>query len=224
VPNNGLAPERSDTVEAGLKFDMPAFALGAAYYRSFLSNFLDDADATYNGASQIDGKPVRQRVNRQSGTYDGVEGSITGRFWRLTLTTQLTWTRGEVEQKDGTFVPGRRIPPLFGRAGLRYDHPDETFFVELFTLWAGQQTDLNPGDKTDLRICETTAYSGTLKATCNEGPPGWATLNARGGWNITKVWRLDLAVLNIADARYRYYGSGIDAPGIDGRVSVGARF
>ncbi len=224
VPNGGLNPEKSNTIEGGARFDFGPVELGAAYFHSFLSDFLEDADATFEGASEVDGKPVRQRVNRQGGTIRGVEASIAAQLWRFTVSADTTWTEGEVELADGTLTPGRRIPPLFGRAGVRYTHTADLFYVETFTQWQTRQTSLAPGDQTDLRICETSAYSGALKNPCTEGTPGWATANIRAGWKLTKHFDMQLALLNLTDNRYRWYASGIDAPGLDARLTIGARF
>ena len=57
-----------------------------------------------------------------------------------------------------------------------------------------------------------------------DGTPGWATVNLRGTWRVNRHVTLNLLLANLTDQRYRLHGSGIDAPGVDARVTVQGRF
>ena len=74
-----------------------------------------------------------------------------------------------------------------------------------------------------LAICETAPFSGVLKDPC-PGTPGWATVNLRGVWHVDRRFSLNLLVANLTDQRYRMHSSGFDAPGVDARVTLLARF
>ena len=223
VPNDSLGPERSNTLEVGARVHQGPVSAGAAYYHSWLTDFIDREDTTWQGQGEIDGKQVVHRVNAAAGRYQGVEGDFNVALWRFSVNGAVTWTRGEVEDAAGEVEPARRVPPLFGRGGLRYDHPDRSFHVEAFVLWAARQDRLNPGDEKDQRICQVWPYSGTLRDNCN-GTPAWFTPNLRGGYRISEALRMDLALLNLTDERYRLHGSGFDAPGFDVRASLVGRF
>ena len=224
VPNDNLKPERSDTIEVGARGAIGPVTLGVAYFHSWLEDAIDEEPTTYEGKTELDaGTPVIRRVNAAEGKAQGVEGSLGLHVWRFTLRATAAWMQSELTAADGQTHPSRRTPPAFGTASLRYDHPEQRFYVELSTRWAGRQDALHPSDEKDLRICETELHSGMLQAQC-EGTPGWATLNLRGGWRPLEYLRADLSITNLLDARYRQHGSGILAAGIDARLTVTATY
>lgn len=223
IPNPDLQPERSDTVELGSRADFGPVEASAAYFYSFLKDAIDQEPATWEGQTEIDQKPVVRRTNSASGVYQGAEASVGVHVWRFLLSANAAWTQGELTRTDGTSTPARWIPPLFGSTTLRYQHPDQRIFGEIFMQWASRQDRLNPLDEKDLRICETAPFSGKLRSPCN-GTDGWVTFNIRGGWRITKWIRAELALHNLSDIRYRIHGSGIDAPGFDARATVTVAF
>jgi len=223
IPNDGLEPERSDTIEAGGRLRILSSELHAAYFYSLLHHAIDEAPALYNGMGTIDGKPVIKRVNAEEGHYQGVEGSARVHLWRMTLGGGIAWIEGELTDIDDQTYPARRVPPLFGLASLRYDHRDDRFFAELFSRLAARQDALHPSDEQDLRICETAPHSGVLKTDCN-GTKGWYTLNLRGGVRFAGAFRINAALLNLTDRKYKLHGSGFYAPGFDARITLIAEF
>jgi len=220
VPNPDLGPERSDTIEVGARVNLGPVKASATFFYSMLENAIDRAPATYNGASTVDDKEVRARVNSSSGTYLGVEGEVTVAFAeRFTLGASVTWVQGELEDGDGNVDFARRIPPVFGTARLRYDHPRWSAYAEVYTQWAAPQDRLGPGDKRDLRICQTEPYSGVFQDPC-DGTPAWGHVGLRAGMRPVDLLRIDLQIANATDIRYRTHGSGFDAAGIDVRLSL----
>ncbi len=220
VPNPNLGPERSNTLELGARLNLGPVEAEAAYHYSFLTGAITQQETTYQGRAEINGKQVTRLVNGEQGVIQGADLALRLHLWRLVASAAASWTQGDVTTDLGA-TPARRIPPLFGRAGLRYTHPDRAWFAEAFVRWALRQDRLHPSDLADARICETGPFSGLLRDPC-DGTPGWATLNARLGFRIDDRFRLDLLLGNLTDARYRRHGSGLDAPGIDLRVSVTA--
>jgi outer membrane receptor protein involved in Fe transport len=65
--------------------------------------------------------------------------------------------------------------------------------------------------------------ASTLGQSC-DGTDGWTTLGLRAGTPITEQLQLRVALENILDARYRYHGSGFDAPGRNAAVMMRAAF
>lgn len=219
IPNGDLGPVRSDTFEVGARFRIEPLAFSVAGFLSLLDDVIDTAPTTWNGQALVEGRPVTRMVNSDSARIWGVEGGLSARVWRLTFGTHLTWTHGTIEKADGTRYPVRRIPPLFGTFSARYDHPDRSFFAELFLRGAGPQDRLHPSDRKDLRICGDPDNPGKLLEDC-EGTPAWVTLNLRAGWRIGDHFTLEAALLNVVDTRYRVHASGLDAPGFDARISL----
>ena len=228
IPNADLKPERSNTGEVGIKVDYAPLDLRAAYYISYLTNPFDLEGATFEGNSEVDGTPVRRRINASGGRIAGFEGELGLTFWRLRLAGTFTWTDTEINNDSA--APGqpkthtaRRTPPVQGATSLRYEHPDRTAYAAVVVRWATRQNDLHPDDRTDLRICETHDYSGTLRTECN-GTPGYVVLGLRGGWQFHENVRADLSVDNVLDTNYRVHGSGVDGAGVDARITLTARF
>ncbi len=223
VPNPDLRPEKSNTLELGGRLNLGPCELSAAGFTSMGTDAITWEATTYNGQTEIDGKPVTRLVNAQKGLIYGVEGSASLRFWRLRIEAGAAWMRGDVESRDGTETPATWIPPFFGTAGLRYDHPDRKVYLEFLVRWAARQDRLNARDLKDPRICETAPHSGLIQDPCY-GTPGWATLNLRAGWRIDERVAARLFLNNLTDERYRTHGSGFDAPGFDARISLDVSF
>ncbi|MFT7623134.1 MAG: hemoglobin/transferrin/lactoferrin receptor protein [Myxococcota bacterium] len=223
VPNDQLRPERSNTLEVGAHLELGALSIDAAGFYTALDDALDVEDAQYQGASEVDGTPVRRRTNRDSGQILGLEADTTVRFWRLSLSAGVAWLDARVTTTNGSEFTARRTPPVFGTASLRYDDPEAIWYLEAGTRWAGAQRDLHPSDRKDLRICETADYSGVLQADC-AGTDAWATVNLRAGWAFHENVRADISVTNALDTNYRVHSSGYDAPGIDARARLTSNF
>ncbi len=220
IPNPDLRPELANTLELGTRLNLEPAWVEAAYFYSFLQDAIVQQSTRYEGNATVDGKPVTRLVNGDHGAIQGAELGLGLRWWRLEARAHATWTEGQVTTERGTF-PARRIPPLFGRVGLRSHQPDQPWFVELFVRWALRQDRLHPSDAADVRICETAPYSGLLRDPC-KGTPGWWTLNLRAGLRLDERFRVDVQLANMTDARYRLHGSGFDAPGFDLRFSLTA--
>ncbi len=244
VPNADLRPEASHSYEAGARIDHRGFNLHAAAFVSLLRDAIDERVVTKSEfaafgieAADVGCKdladpackplPVIQRVNAERGTLYGGELTVQGpamlgmRPW---LNASLI--RGELLNAASTVTPARRIPPPMGAAGLRYEQRGRGWSAEVYSKFSLAQTRLHPSDEDDLRICENPAKPGTTdKAaglTCS-GTPGWATANLRGGYRWEAV-RLDVALTNLLDLRYRYHGSGVDAPGFGGTATLTAEY
>lgn len=218
VPNDDLRPERIDTVEVGAKLGWGPLSFRGDWFYSFLRDPIDEDDAVWQGQTEIGGLPVVRWVNADKGRYTGVEGAAGLSLWRLTLGAGAAWVKGELTT-GGETRPGRTVPPVFGKASVRYDHGDGGPWVEVFSLWAGRQDALHPSDRRDLRICETRDFSGALKGDC-EGAGPWVTFNLRGGVRFLSGFSADVGLFNLTDTEYRLHGSGFDMPGFDARATL----
>ena len=138
------------------------------------------------------------------------------------LLSGVTWMDGEIENVSGARHPMRRIPPVFGYGGLRYNQAKDKF-LQLTARWALSQDDLHPSDLKDHRICQTEPYSGVLNPEC-KGTPGWLSLNLDAGIELDPSLSLFLSAHNLLDQQYRTHGSGFFAPGLDIRISARVRY
>ena len=223
IPNPNLRPERSDTVEFGARGRLGPVGLELAGFYSRLDDVIDEEAATFNGAMDVDGKPVIRRVNANGGEYIGVEGGAQVSLDPVTVRLSASWIRGDIHLANGSTIPARRVPPFSGTGAVRYHFLGDRAFAETALSFAARQSRLHPSDESDLRICETSLHSGTLDMNCN-GTPGWVRLDLRGGFQLNRNWGFALAVENATDTAYRLHGSGFPAPGVDARATVTARW
>lgn len=223
VPNPGLRPERSDTLEVGARLDRPWLGVSATVFHSWLTDAIDEAPTTLQGVAEIDGTPVVRRVNAARGHVLGFESDVRVSFADLHLSAGLSWLEADITDADGQTTAARRVPPLQGNVTLRYEVPGEQAHIEVGVQWAAAQRRLHPSDRKDHRICETAAYSGVLQTECT-GTDGFAVLSIRGGFPLGEHLRMQASLNNVLDKSYRQHGSGFLAPGMDARVSLTARY
>jgi outer membrane receptor protein involved in Fe transport len=211
VPNYDLMAERSDTLELRVRARAWRLSVGASGYASFIDGLIRREETTWEGQTEIDGKPVAWNVNSGAGLIWGVEGHVDIDIgWGLSLLGSLTYTWGEGRAGESEGVPMTRIPPLFGQATLRYEgrvRQRLTLFVEVFARFAARQDRLSPEDEADARIPEG-------------GTPGWWTLNARTGVQVPRLLSVRLGLENLCNETYRYHGSGVDGAGTSATLAI----
>lgn len=213
IPSDALGPERSNTVEAGLKVWLPGIHLQAAYFYSVIDGVIDREDATWEGQSEVDGKQVVRRNNAAEAVYQGVEAGLrTGRVVGISAFANIMWIEGDVTKPDGTQEAARRVPPLQGLGGLRWDGLDDRLSVEIYARWAAAPDRLSADDRKDLRMCEEPSRPGVLRKDC-EGSDAWASPGVRVHWDVSEQFALDAQLDNITDSHHRVFGSGVDSPG-----------
>lgn len=232
VPNADLGPERSNSVELGARARLAKLELHGAVWASLLGDAIDSREVDPSefadfgiDAGAVGSKPVRQRVNAARATLFGAQLAARLRLGALQPWARVAWMQGDVEKDDGTTVPYRRIPPLSGAAGLRWQRGD--LMLEVFGRFAAAQDRLNPSDESDLRICADPDKPGsTYKDSGKDcaGTPAWADVGVRSGYAFGRNLRLDVVARNLLDQNYRVHGSGFDAPGIGGSVALSGRF
>jgi TonB-dependent heme/hemoglobin receptor len=203
VPNPDLQSETVTTFDAGVKFEGARIQGEIVGY---VSRYSEKITSVLTGEVTPSGRLVVQNRNASRLDLVGVEAGLRGRLRDdLEWYASTTWTRGD-ETVAGVETPADRIPPIFGAAGLLWQ---ATARVDLegYLEYAGSQDRYSPRDEVDPRI-----EPG--------GTSGWVTWNARGSWQATEALSLAVRLANLGDRRYREYGSGLDAPGFDCRVTL----
>ena len=197
VPPVHLDPERSISIEGGLKANTPRVAATFAVFRLGLHDLIDRLPATFEGSPIWDGQDVYQRANVGEAYVRGLEADAE---WRaiaaLTLRGFVASTYGQQVTVD---APMRRIPPVNGLLGARYSW-NHGVWVEGTLRAASAQTRLAPGDIADHRISPG-------------GTPGWTVVNLTAGMRVGQSLLLSGGLANLFDEAYRIHGSGIDGPG-----------
>jgi outer membrane receptor protein involved in Fe transport len=211
IPASGLSPEKSFTIESGIKFKKPKYTGAFSVYQTQLDDLIDRVPATYQGSSSIEGRTVYQKQNVGEAIVKGIEADFGWTFLKsFTLTANATYTYGQNITKD---EPMRRIPPLFGRMNLHYQH-HSGWWLRGEWVTAGSQDRLAAGDKSDVRI-SIRLVDGAM--------PGWNIFNLYTGYTY-KSFTFNVAAQNIFDKAYRVYASGIDGYGRSMLASLQIRF
>ncbi len=213
LANPDLDPEESWSVDLAVDAAGDGWSGGASVFYTEIDDvigreLLDPGDPTMTG----DETYLRQNTGRVE--IYGVEGLLRRRLGGQDSpffgVVSATFTKGR--QFDDVLDPGdgrtdaRRIPPLFGRAALEIRPTGEAWpfdWADVELLWADDQGNLNPQDRSDPRIDP-------------EGTPGWGVLNLDAGGRLggdgsRSSWHAGLH--NVFDKEYRVHASGFDAPG-----------
>lgn len=219
VPSPNLDSEESINYELGLKLNSSRWQGTVVAYYSDYSDLIERGPGTYQGLTYID--------DNGNGVQDEGEDNVVQKFnvgdayiWGLELDTRvvldpvwtvfgnITYAYGKDQMLD---EPLSRIPPARLLLGVRRQVPGESWWVEPYTEVVADQRRVSSRDESDPRIG-------------SRGTAGYATLNVRGGWEISQQHALQLALNNIADRAYKVHGSGVYGPGRELKVSYRYRF
>lgn len=188
--NPDLDPERSMFFEYGIHYNGKKFGASASAYANFLRDMISEKIIS---ASLIQYQNVNEAL---------IWGGEAEAFWLFMpgarLYANLAYTRGE-DTENNTDLPF--IPPLNGRAGVRYDHRSG-LWARAEVSWAIKQDQTPPG-------VETT--------------DGWQTVGLRLGYkfNVKQTMQeLILGAENVFDEDYRDYlstsrGMELKEPGLN---------
>ena len=231
VPNPDLGPERNDTFELGGRLNLGGLGtLSTSLFTSLMRDRITRVPTEFNGEATIDEKPVEHRINADRAYYYGLEvGVQSAPIGGFSVYGNLAWIDGAVQSEaadpffeagplhelfagDAHWTAPRRLPPLQGLVGIRFD-PDRDWSIAIYGIGNRRQTKLSSGDRGDLRICEIAPGVLEQPERC-AGTPGWATLNLRGTYHPNEVLRLDLQATNLIDQHYQSHGSGLFGPGM----------
>ncbi len=199
VPNANLSPEKTFTLEAGYKFRTNRLSGSLMAFRTNLTNQIVRVESSFQGETVYQNARVYTKTNAAESLLHGGEAEAEVKIMAaLVAFGSLTYTYGQDLAKA---EPMRRIPPLFGRLGLRSNHKGFSGRAEY--IFAGKQDRLAGGDKSDIRI------SSRLD---NGATPAWNVLNIYAGYSYRK-YSLNTGVQNLLNQAYRMHGSGVDGVG-----------
>ncbi len=206
VPNPNIRPEQSFNLDLNLSRHLAGrFHWESVVWTTVLNKAIVTDFFQYDGQDSIDFNGVRSRVlanqNKNRARLWGASSSLEADLsasWAAY--GSVAYTRGQILQ-NGPDQPLDHIPPLHGRAGLRY-HPNR-LNAEVFALFQGKK----PIDQYSPTGEDNQAYAPA------EGMPAWFTLNLRAGYRVLNHLKLQAGIDNLLDRQYRVFASGINAPG-----------
>ncbi len=207
VPNPDLRPEQTYNIDLSLsRTFLDWINVDVSGFYSLFRNAMVLDKYRFNGADSVlyDGKPtaVVANQNKAKAFIYGFQGSIILCPMRgFSVYAHITYTYGRYEGLDGKQVPMDHIPPVFGKAGLRYHY--RVAEMEAYVLFSGWKhlTDYNPYGEDNLQYATA------------QGMPAWSIVNLSSIWNITKQVKTQIALENIFDQNYRVFASGINGAG-----------
>ncbi len=204
LPNPDLKPEHAWNSE---------FTVGKIFHNIFRIEFtgfytrLKEAivvqSSQFNGQSTIiwNGVPTAvQRATNAGNAY--VTGFQSYLMWKVAenvfLNSTLSYTYGRLKKGN---EPLDHIPPLFGLTSLKYSRGK--FRGEFYTRYNGWK---------HLKDYSLSGEDNLPQAT-PDGMPSWLTLNFRTEWQFNNMLKVQVGMENMLDRHYRYFASGISAPG-----------
>lgn len=216
VPNKDLKPEYTYNAEVNFNKYSEHFNFGGSVFYTWFRNAIVVDKFQFNNQDSINYQGVKSAVfapqNKAKAFVVGFSVNATYKIDRQnSFDAVYTYTKGTYTNA-GVSMPLDHIPPTFGRIGFKHD--GKKWLGELYSLFNGWKkiADYNPNGEDNQQYATV------------DGMPSWFTLNLRGQVNIGNNLSAQLQVENLLDRNYRYFASGISAPGRNFIFSVKATF
>jgi len=223
VPNPSLKPEYAYNIEFGIQKNIEnSVVLKSALFYTHLADALIRRNYTFNGAQQIvyNGElSIVQAIQNAAKVYTyGAEFSLDAmvtKHW--SLITNITYSKGQEKEENGTITAARHVVPLFGDFHVLWKNQQlkADFFIQYNGAIAYNNLALSERSK---------PYIYTQDTNGNPYAPAWYTINFRSSYSFKNHYRCSLNLENMTNNRYRTYSSGISAPGINFILGLGYSF
>jgi hemoglobin/transferrin/lactoferrin receptor protein len=199
MPTANLQPEKSANTELGYKFQSKRISGTIAAYYMHLSNIITRVKV---GNQMINGYQVYQKENTEAAFIKGMEATCNATISKhIYFNSGISYTYGQSLSKQ---EPLRRIPPFNVRVTATYKKTN--WFATTEFQFASKQSRLAQGDIDDNRI----GANGTAE---------WQVINIYGGYKISN-FNVNVGLQNMLNKDYRTHGSGINAVGRSGWLSI----
>ncbi|MEN9686391.1 MAG: hypothetical protein RLZZ28_2177 [Bacteroidota bacterium] len=205
VPNPELKPEYTYNAEINFNQYGEKLSFGGSLFYTWFRNAIVVDKFLFNGQDSIIYQNVKSGVfapqNKAKATILGFSVNASYTFMPHTSVDLVyTYTKGTYTSA-GVDVPLDHIPPAYGRAGIK--HLNKGWQAEFYTLFNGWKriADYNPNGEDNGQYATA------------EGMPSWFTLNIRGLVKLGNKISAQVLLENLLDRNYRYFASGISAPG-----------
>ncbi|MFA7505354.1 MAG: TonB-dependent receptor [Burkholderiaceae bacterium] len=202
VGNPDLEPERSISIELGLKGDTPALGYRIAIFHTRIDDYI--AGRVTGATHPQNGLPIKQTENLDKVSIHGVEGGASKPFGSWLADASFTWLRGRNHQDD---EPLTEMPPPEIRLGI------------------GQPSERGFGWRAQLRAVAAQKRIATRFTNgAEDRTPSFITADLAFGWKFGRLGgfadsALDVRLTNLFDKGYHEHlaqglsGQEIQAPG-----------
>jgi hemoglobin/transferrin/lactoferrin receptor protein len=215
LPSQDLKPEKTHTVDLGMRTKYDTFEASAFGFYTRLNRFIQRVNV---GDVTGDGLPDFQKLNVSRGRVYGFEVSGLYRFtdeWSAFATGG--YAVGDVQQiTTGTNLkraPLSKVAAPMGILGVRFAPRESGIWIEGLVTAADHQKRVALADRTN-----------DTQRIPPGGTPGYAIYTIRGGYRINEHFTVHAAVENISDKDYRFNGSGQNEPGTNFVAGLDLRF
>lgn len=186
IPNPELRPERSDSLEAGVRLSGTAVAGTVSLYYSRYRDFIESK--VNLGPDPVTGTLLFQSRNVARAEIRGAEAALTAQLSSLhpALAGWSAWLAAGYARGDDTIqnVPINSVGPLHGSAGLRYEQPAGRLGLEASARAAGSQGRVDDPRAVLFR------------------PGGFLSVDLTARWTVTRSWRVNAGVFNLTDSSH----------------------
>lgn len=206
VPNPTLQPEYSINGEFNItKTFFKQVRVELVGFGTYLPSMIAALPFTLNGSDSVvyGGTPsgVYASQNATSGYIVGMNANIQANITKyFAMSSSLNYTYGRLIV-GGAEQPLDHIAPMYGRTAAIVNY--KKWYAEASVIYSAPK----------LLVDYSNSGEDNLQYATSVGMPGWFTLNAKLGFSINKYIRIQVAVDNILDLKYRTFASGISAPG-----------
>ncbi len=199
VPSKSLKPEKSINTEIGHRYQSQRIE---SEFAIFYIRLYDIITRSKVAGEKINGYDVYSKNNSETAFIRGFEHTLKVAVTKnIIVHNNFSYTYG---QNISLNEPLRRIPPFHGMTKVSFEK--EKFYLNAIAQYAGEQTRLSSGDKSDNRINKY-------------GTAGWSILNINTGYEF-KHLEINTGIQNLFNKDYRAHGSGINGMGRSVWLSV----
>ncbi len=213
IGNPDLDPERSTSIELGVKGDTPALGYRLAVFHTRVDDYI--AGRVTGADHPQNGLPIKRTENLDKVSIYGIEGSASKPFGSWLADASFTWLRGRNHQDD---EPLTEMPPPEIRLGI--GQPSGRGFA-----WRAQVRAVSSQDRIATRFT-----NGAEDRT-----PSFVTADLAFGWRFGRLGgfadtALDVRLNNLFDKGYHEHlaqglsGQEIQAPGRGLMVTLSGGF
>jgi len=206
VPNADLKPEQTINYELGVTkiFNHKTRWENFLYYTQFMNAIVTDK-FQYEGKDSIlyDGSMSAVFANQNKGEafIYGISSNLRTQLSdNFSMAFVLNYTYGRI-LTDSSNSPLDHIPPVLSRLQLSYTN--NNFSSEFFVNYNGAKK---------IKDYYLNGEDNEQYATAM-GMPAWFTANLHFSYKACKLLTVQAGIDNIFDTQYRYFASGINAPG-----------
>lgn len=212
-PNPNLGPERSESLEGGVRFASDAVSLDVTAFSARYKDFISREEV--GGSGSPTDPVIYQFVNLDRVRVKGAEARFEGRASSgLFATLALSYATGTVFGTGQEKMPLQSIDPLKLVAGVGYRAPGGRFGGQLIMTHSARKA----ASRT-----EGLDADGDLVSACSNGPcyrpAGFTILDATAFVRLTDGLTLRGGVFNIFDKKYSWWS---DAGGLGSLTAIGS--